>query len=175
MDSTSRVSCGEELAIPTARGRPAPSATAMILVPLPRFAFPTLEPHFGPCEGAVDEGLGEVEASPLVEILREAVEDPLDRPVSEPLLEAAMAGLVRRIATGQILPRSPRTKDPEDPVQDVPRITPRSATAVRTSGRLGNQRFNRIPLSIGENHAALLRGGWVIAVIPVRLLRVTRG
>ena len=42
------VSCGEALATCTETGKPWPSAMAMILLPLPRFAEPTPEPLFSP-------------------------------------------------------------------------------------------------------------------------------
>ncbi len=45
---TSFTSCGEALSAHTATGRPEPSATAMILVPLPRFVLPTPAPPFLP-------------------------------------------------------------------------------------------------------------------------------
>src|SRR5713226_693991 len=47
--STSLVSWGEALAIPTATGKPRRSAIAMILVPLPRRVGPTAPPPFLHC------------------------------------------------------------------------------------------------------------------------------
>lgn len=44
--STRVTSCGEAAATCTATGRPLPSATAMIFVPLPRLVAPTSSPHF---------------------------------------------------------------------------------------------------------------------------------
>jgi hypothetical protein len=44
--ATSWVSCGEAEAMVMATGRPARSAMAMILVPLPRLVFPTQSPFF---------------------------------------------------------------------------------------------------------------------------------
>jgi hypothetical protein len=46
VSSTSRTSCGEALPTDMATGKPAPSATAMSFVPLPRLVFPTPGPPF---------------------------------------------------------------------------------------------------------------------------------
>lgn len=47
--------------------------------------------------GAVDVRLGQVELAAELEILGDRSEYPMQRPVLDPLLEAAMARLVRRI------------------------------------------------------------------------------
>ena len=59
-------------------------------------------------EGAVDEALGEIDAAPLVEILGERMQEPLERAVPAPVLEAPVARLVGRIPLGEIPPRGTR-------------------------------------------------------------------
>ena len=87
------------------------------------------------------------------------MQDSLDRAVSAPLLEAAMTGLIGRVALRQILPRGAGAEDPQDAVQHIARIAPRPAPTVGPTRRSGNQGLNERPLGIGQVHAALLRGG----------------
>ena len=134
--STSCVSCGDAEAMVMATGRPARSAMAMILVPLPRLVLPTWRPFFGAGKGAIDERLAEIQPAAGVEIGGERLEHAPERPVADPALKAAMTRLIRRIAIRQVLPGRAGAKDPEDAVQHVARIAPRSATSIATHARL---------------------------------------
>jgi hypothetical protein len=58
-------------------------------------------------------------------------------PAANPLLESAVAGLVRRIFLRQLAPLRSCAQHPEHTVQHGPRIVPRSAAVVLTS--LGSQ------------------------------------
>jgi hypothetical protein len=136
-----------------ARGRPAPSAMAMILVPLPRLVFPTWSPFFGAGKRAVDERLAEIQAAPGVEIRRECLEEAPERAGADPALKAAMTCLIRRIALWQVLPGRARAEDPEDAVQHIARIAPRSPTTIATDPRLRQERRETGPLRVGEVHA----------------------
>jgi hypothetical protein len=84
----------------------------------------------------------------------------LERPIAAPLLEAAMTGLIRRVAAREILPGSTRAQNPENPVQHIPRIPPRTPSTIRPRLRLRKQRLYELPLGFGEVHAVPLRGGW---------------
>ena len=84
---------------------------------------------------------------------------PSSLPLPHPLLEAAMAGLVRRIFLGQFAPLCPSTQHPQDSVEHGSRVLPRTTATVRTA--LGPQeRFDQFPLGIAEfpssSHALLL-------------------
>ena len=70
-------------------------------------------------------------------------------PSRHPLLESAMAGLVRRESLGQVLPACAAAQNPENAVQDFASIFPRSATSVFAARRWWNQRLDDCPLFIG--------------------------
>ena len=87
------------------------------------------------------------------------VENFLDRPVAAPLLKPPVAGLIRWIAWRQIFPRCPRTEHPQGAVENVSRVTPRAAPAIRTDLGFRNERFDELPLLFGEVHAIPCVGG----------------
>jgi hypothetical protein len=78
------------------RGRPARSATADILEPLPRLVFPTPGPLLGDHRGAIDEAFAQIELSPVSQMRRQGNQDLLERARADPFLESAVAGLVRK-------------------------------------------------------------------------------
>ena len=63
------------------------------------------------------------------------MQEPGQRAVALPLLKAPMAGLIGRIAVGQIVPRSARAQNPKNTVQHGLRIAPRPTSTVGTSFR----------------------------------------
>jgi len=71
-----------------------------------------------------------------VEIRGERLEDAPERARADPALKAAMARLIGRIAVRQVLPRGASAKDPEDAVQHIPRIAPRSPASIAADSRL---------------------------------------
>ena len=87
-----------------------------------------------------------------MQVLRERVEHAVQRAVATPLLEAAMTGLIRRIARRQILPRRPGAQNPEHAIENIARISPRTTSSIRTPPRLGNQRLDEVPLLFGQIH-----------------------
>ena len=111
---------------------------------------------FRPRIGGVDEALGEIELPPFLQVLGEGSEHRFERSIGPPVLEAAMTGLGRGVAIGQIGPRGTRAEDPEDPVQDIARIAPRAAASITAHPRLRQQRFQDGPLGIGEIHGSAL-------------------
>jgi hypothetical protein len=131
----------------------------MILLPLPHWVFPTAGPPFGPYEGAVDEALREVDFASLVQVLRERVEHPVQRAIATPLLEATMAGLIRRVARRQVLPWSTRAENPQNAIEHVSRIAPRASSSIASPPRLGNQRLDEVPLLFGQIHLPHHVGG----------------
>lgn len=75
-----------------------------------------------------------------------------------PLLEAAMAGLVRRIFSGQFAPLRSGAQAPQNSVEYRSCVLPRSAPTIGAS--LGSQDwFDHLPLGIAEfpssSHASL--------------------
>src|SRR5262249_46513950 len=67
----------------------------------------------------------EIELAPFLEITSKGCEGALRRPFSHPPLIAAMAGLKRRIARGQIRPLRSGPKLPQDAVQHLAAAAPR--------------------------------------------------
>lgn len=113
------------------QGRPWLSATAMILVPLPRLVLPTPRPPFCGGEGALNEGLADIKAAPRAKILGEGLQDPSHHTRADPLLRAAMTRLIRRIMVRQIAQGAPGAQNIQYVVQDVPLGQPRSAAPAR--------------------------------------------
>ena len=67
-----------------------------------------------------------------------------------------MARLVGRVAPGQVAPGSAGAQDPEDAVEHVPRVPPRSAPPVLSARRLWDERSQNPPLLVGKVHALSL-------------------
>ena len=109
-------------------------------------------PLFRAHEGAVDEALGEVEAAALLQVLGQRPEGFGEHALLGPPLEAAVAGLVGRVALGQVAPGGAGTQDPQDGVEDVPWVPPGPAFAVRPARRIGDQGFQDLPLLVGKVH-----------------------
>jgi len=87
-----------------------------------------------------------------MDVLGEALQQPIEAARALPELEATMASLVRRIARWQVVPRRARAQDPQDAVHDGPRIGPRPAAPIRATAR-AEGRFEHGPLGVGEVHA----------------------
>ncbi len=83
---------------------------------MPRLVFPTLAPLFGCYERSVYVALREVYLPTLFEVFGQSFEHVAKDSFFDPLLKAAMAGLVGGIALGKILPGCSGTQDPEDAV-----------------------------------------------------------
>lgn len=84
------------------------------------------------------------------------MQQPRQCAVALPLLKAAMAGLVGRVAVGQIVPRSAGAQNPEDAVQHGSRLAPGPTATIGTS--LGSEQGpDYLPLRLGQVHALDLR------------------
>src|SRR5262252_4575443 len=87
------------------------------------------------------------------------MQDALQFALPHPLLETAMAGLVRRIFLGQLAPLRPAAQDPQDSVEHRSRVLPGTTSTIRASLR-SQDRFDELPLGIAEfpssSHALLL-------------------
>lgn len=89
----------------------------------------------------------------------ERVEHAFERAVPTPLLEPAMAGLVGRISIPrEILPAGSAAKHPQDAVQHVARIPPRTPAPVPPALRLPDQRSHERPLFFRQVHATPHKG-----------------
>ena len=100
---------------------------------------------------------------------REPFEQAIEWPTALPLLKSPMTRLVRGIPQRQIGPRGAGAEHPEDPVQNCPRIGPRSpasiGTATPTKGRM-----EKGPLGVGQVPAA--RHDDATRSVVTRLLRI---
>jgi hypothetical protein len=103
--------------------------------------------------GAVDESFGQIQLSSTTQVLSQRPKELFKRAVSDPVLEATVAGLVRRIATRKVLPRCPGAEDPQDAIQDVSRIAVwPSPDALLDRLFLREKRPKESPLLLGEVH-----------------------
>jgi len=102
----------------------------MILVPLPRFVGPTARPLFCRGEAAIDERLADINAAAFKEVFGQLLNDAFKNPCSHPLLEAPMAGLIRRIALRNVLPRRSGAKHPQDAVEHLAGMALRATTSL---------------------------------------------
>ncbi len=85
--------------IPMAIGRPWRSATATILVALPRRVRPTSRPPFCPRVGAIDIRLGQIDLADIAQVLGQCPQYLLEHTKLDPALEPPMARLVRRVSS----------------------------------------------------------------------------
>ena len=60
-----------------------------------------------------------------------SLEDPVERPVLAPSIEAMEDGLIRPVVIGQVPPRSARAEDPHEAVEDLAWIRRRTAGDLR--------------------------------------------
>jgi hypothetical protein len=104
---------------------------------------------------AVDECFAQVELASLDEVVCQCLQRALQHTVLHPTLVASEACRVRRIAIGHVGPRCASAQDPNDAVEHVARIAPRSTATVVTHFRLGQQRLDCGPLLVGEVHLDL--------------------
>ncbi len=103
---------------------------------------------------AVDECFGDVDLAPLVEVARERSEYPIEHTFAFPFLEATKACRVRRISSGHVCPRRAGAEHPQNAVQNITRIAPRSPTFRCCAAPLGsrNELLDRLPLLVLEVH-----------------------
>ena len=87
-----------------------------------------------------------------MEIGGQRLEDTPQRASLDPRLKAAMTGLIRRIALGEILPRRAGTEDPQNAVQHVAGIAPRPPAAIATQAGLRQERRQDGPLRVRQVH-----------------------
>jgi hypothetical protein len=63
-----------------------------------------------------------------------------------------MHRLVSAVTGGQILPRRSGAQNPQDAIERRALVFPRSSSAIRSHGVVGNELFNALPLDVGEVH-----------------------
>ena len=101
-------------------------------------------------DGAVPEGLGEVEAAASSEVGKQGGVDFLHHSVASPSAVTAVAGLVGGVIRGHVVPGAAGAELPEDAIEDGTAIEGRAAAA-GWRGR-GKERLNQAPLFAGEVH-----------------------
>lgn len=87
-----------------------------------------------------------------MQIPGERVQDAPEGAVVDPALKPPMTGLIRRIPFGQILPGGTGAEHPEDAIEHVPRIAPRTTASVATHAGLRQEQLENRPLLLGEVH-----------------------
>jgi hypothetical protein len=103
--------------------------------------------------GPVDESFRQVQLSSTTQVLGKGSKDLFESAVADPALKPTVAGLVRRVAPWQVPPRSTRAKDPENAIEDVPRIAIRTTTSILVERLFfGENRLDQSPLLFGEVH-----------------------
>ena len=145
MASTSRVSCGEALAR-ARRQEHHGGVIAMILAPLPRVVLPAPEPPFGPAEGGVDEAFAQIRCFLVPPGLEPASAESLRNVRPAALLKSTMAGLIRWIAVGKVLPLRSGAQNPEHTVERFSCI-PSWSSPVVGSTSFHKHRLQNLPLS----------------------------
>lgn len=88
----------------------------------------------------------------LFQVLGERFQHPLERAVTYPALEPAMAGLVRRIPLGQVRPLGARPQNPEDAIEYLATAAPGPPASIHPPWHLANERFQHLPLFVCQIH-----------------------
>jgi hypothetical protein len=122
----------------------------MIFVPLPRSVSPTARPPFFPGKGGVGESLLQLQFSSGLQILDQYVQDVFHFTFPHPLLEPAMAGLVRRILSGQLALLDSGTQTDKIPLRTAGGACQGRPPAIGASFR-SQDRFDHFPLGIAES------------------------
>jgi hypothetical protein len=102
--------------------------------------------------GAVDERFAEVQPSSGDEVVGQRLQRVLQYAVLAPALKATEARCVGWVAVGHVGPRGARAKHPQDAVEHIAWVTPRTTATVLANLRLGKKRFDCSPLFVGEIH-----------------------
>jgi len=105
--------------------------------------------------GAVDECFAEVELAALDQVVGEPLQRILQDAFIDPSLEPTKARSVRRIPLRHVGPGSAGAQDPENAVEHVARVAPRSTATVFANDWLRQQRLDCGPLLVGEVHLDL--------------------
>ena len=86
----------------------------------------------GRAKAFVHGALHQVNLAAALHLPRKGLQQRVHHVGPAPLLEPAVARLVQRMLVRHLRPRRTRAKDPQDPIQDLPRFPPR--VAVRRDG-----------------------------------------
>lgn len=125
----------------------------MILVPLPRFVFPTQPPLFSPGRRCRRRMLLRDRASlDLGDPSRVPPDDSTHRAALDPPREATVARCVRRISSGHVLPRRAGAHHPEHAVEHVAVRLPWAPAIVGSHRKFGKKWFEYCALFVGEVH-----------------------
>jgi hypothetical protein len=116
----------------------------------------TFAPFFRHHKRAVDETFREIEFAPLFEIAGHCLLYPLERALTHPALEAAVAGLVRRLPLRQIRPLGSGSQNPENPIEHLATAASRSPASVGAPRHLANQWLDHLPLFVRHVHCCIL-------------------
>jgi hypothetical protein len=110
-------------------------------------------PLFRTAEGGIDERLLQIEGPAEEQVFGQGAQNALQTAFPDPLLEPAMARLVRRVLARQVPPARPGTQYPEHAVEHRAGFAPRPTASVGSS-LLAQQWPDRFPLRIAQVHAS---------------------
>ncbi len=148
--STSWLSCGEALSILTGRRRPVIIGESEDFCAFAAFGQPDREaPFFAPVKEASMKASSSWSFPRACNFLARIRKMRSSLPSSHPLVQAAVAGLIRRIFLGEFAPLGACTQDSQNSVKYGPRVLPRPTTTVGTPLRT-QHRLDQLPLGIAE-------------------------
>jgi hypothetical protein len=110
-------------------------------------------PFFRTAEGGIDESLLQVEATAEEQVFDQGAQNAFQTAFPNPLLESAMARLVRRVLARQVAPAGSGSQDPEHAVEHRAGVAP-GPTASVGSSLLAQQWPDYFPLRVAHVHAS---------------------
>jgi Na+-transporting NADH:ubiquinone oxidoreductase subunit NqrB len=111
-------------------------------------------PFFGPGEGGVDGSFAQIQFSSMHQIFGQDPKNHFEAAILLPLLKTAMAGLIGRVAVGQVMPRRSGAQDPQDSIQNGSCLPRRPPLPIRTPW-FHEHTLEYLPLAFGQIHSSL--------------------
>lgn len=104
---------------------------------------------------AVDEGFAQIQLASSDQVVSEFLQHAFEHTELHPGLKPTKARRVRRVASRHVGPRRSGPKHPQNPVENIARVSPRATTAVVANLWSRQQLLDSGPLLIGQVHPDL--------------------
>ena len=114
-------------------------------------------PYIRTAERAADEGFPLIQPAPFLEVAGGRFQHLLQRAVVDPLLEARVACVARRVTLRRSLPRHARPRNPEDAIQDLPVVASWTSLLARSAPAFRQQRPDHLPWRVRKLHGGVLQ------------------